>query len=66
MVLHTLHHTETSLACQPLPSHCYYCVINSNVKVRAGARDYAETVENVHLEQLMMGFYRIMLQLKEH
>ena len=59
MELHTLHHTETSLACQPLPSHCYYCVINSNVKVRAGARDYAETVESMHLEQLMMGFYRI-------
>ena len=72
MELHTLHHTETSLACHPLSSHCYYCVINSNVKVRVGTRDevgvrdYAETVENVHLEQLMMGFYRIMLQLKEH
>ena len=48
MELHALHHTETSLACQPLPSHCYYCVINSNVKV--GARDYAETVESMHLE----------------
>ena len=51
-----LHHTETSLACLTLPSHCYYCVINSNMKVGVGMQDYTETAENVYLEQLMMGF----------
>ena len=55
MELHTLRHTETSLARQHLPSHCYYCAIN-NVKVGTGVRNYAETVENMHLEQPMMGF----------
>lgn len=50
--------TDSSLACQPLPSHCFYCALcnDSNAKVGVSTRDHTHT-HNVytHTDHLCTG-----------